>query len=226
MRKLTADTIIRVKASRPPLTGDTRIRLRQIKELCSILDGKARPENSISPDGKKIKKNGEWVPLPNTTEAAKEIDPKIWGTEEQIRAKAKPVRFANSFQKAEEALQEIANKTKIRPLKSADGLRASISNTKIKKLLSGKATDKSFDLKAHLQAAANADYLFRNSVEAVDPQPDTKGNRDIKLFHYTYAPMEWNGRIIPVKFTVREFQDPKEKNKLYSIEAIDFEYFK
>lgn len=33
MRELTADTIIRVKASRPPLTGDTRIRLRQILDF-------------------------------------------------------------------------------------------------------------------------------------------------------------------------------------------------
>ena len=33
MRQLSADTVIRVKASRPPLTGDTRIRLRQIKDL-------------------------------------------------------------------------------------------------------------------------------------------------------------------------------------------------
>ena len=33
MRELTADTVIRVKTSRPPLTGDTRIRLRQIVDL-------------------------------------------------------------------------------------------------------------------------------------------------------------------------------------------------
>jgi hypothetical protein len=33
MRQLTDDTVIRVKASRPPLTGDTRIRLRQIVDL-------------------------------------------------------------------------------------------------------------------------------------------------------------------------------------------------
>lgn len=194
--------------------------------MCTVLDRKPLPENSISPNGKKIKKGGRWVPIPNTTAAAKKLDPSIWGTESEIRKKAKPVREATSFAKAETVLREIAEKTAIKPLESSDGLEASLSKTKIGKILHGKAVDKSFDTKAHLQAAANADVLFRNSVEAIEPQPDTKGNRGIKKFHYTYAPMEWNGRIVPVKFTVREYEDPNEGNKLYTIEAIDFEYFK
>lgn len=201
------------------LSGDTRIRIR-----ISTLDGKARPENSVSPDGKRIKKNGKWVPIPNTTTAAKKINPSIWGTEEEVREKAKPVRHADSFAKAKDCLRNIANNSMITPLESADGLKAELSSSKIQKFLSGKAVDKSFDLKAHLEAAANADYLFKNSVEAMEPQPDTKGERGIKAFHYTYAPMEWQGRIIPVKFTVREYEDTNTNNKLYTIEAIDFDY--
>lgn len=201
------------------LSGDTKIRIK-----IATTDGKARPENSISPDGKRIKKNGKWVPLQNTTTAAKKIDPAIWGSKEEVIAKAKPVRHADSYAKARECLREIANHSMIKPLESADGLKAELSIGKIKKFLSGVATRKSYDLKPHLEAAANADHLFRNSVEAIDPQPDTKGNRNIKAFHYTYAPMEWEGRIIPVKFTVREYEDEKQKNKLYSIEAIDFDY--
>lgn len=40
MRQLTADTVIRVKASRLPLTGDTRIRLRQIVDLKDWVEDK------------------------------------------------------------------------------------------------------------------------------------------------------------------------------------------
>ena len=111
----------------------------------------------------------------------------------------------------------------IHPLESADGLKAELSKTKISKLLSGKAVEKSASLKAHLAAAANADKLYKNSKEIIAPHPDVKGNRGIKAFHYTYAPMEWEGKIIPVKFTVREYEDG-QSNKLYTIEAIDFEY--
>lgn len=208
------------------LTGNTKIKLSQIKDLYLLLDRKSRPENSVSPDGKKIKKNGKWVSIPDSTKAAKKIDPKIWGTEEEIREKAKTKRHADSFEQARNSLIEISNKSMIRPLKSADGLEAELSKNKISKLLSGKAADKSYDLKAHLEAAANADLLFKNSVEAIEPQPDTKGERGIKAFHYTYAPMEWDGKIIPIKFTVREYEEKKLNKKLYSIEAIDFEYFK
>jgi hypothetical protein len=43
MRQLTADTVIRVKASRPPLTGDTRIRLWQIKGLKEWIEDTDKP---------------------------------------------------------------------------------------------------------------------------------------------------------------------------------------
>jgi len=38
---------------------------------------------------------------------------------------------------------------------------------------------------------------------------------------YLYAPMEHNGRIVPVKLTVKEYKDIKTQMRLYSIEAID-----
>ena len=62
------------------LTRDTKI---------FIKDRKAKPENSISPDGKRIKKGGKWVRLPDSTKAAKKIDPKIWGTAAEVKEKAK-----------------------------------------------------------------------------------------------------------------------------------------
>ena len=35
--------------------------------------------------------------------------------------------------------------------------------------------------------------------------------------------MEYGGRILPAKLTVKEFLDPKADAKLYSVEAIDFD---
>lgn len=50
---------------------------------------------------------------------------------------------------------------------------------------------------------------------------------NLKAIHRTYAPMllSENGekRIVPVKFTVKEYTDKNTRNKLYSIEAIDFD---
>lgn len=71
MRELTADTIIRVKASRPPLTGDTRIRLRQIKDLADWVKDKhdnARPgEVRRWADGKLHQKTQHgWRVVPNS----------------------------------------------------------------------------------------------------------------------------------------------------------------
>ena len=77
MRELTGDTIIRVKASRitparKPLTGDTRIKLSQIKDLkdwaLEMAQDEAAPEGTVHhwSDGDHVKKNGKWVPVNNS----------------------------------------------------------------------------------------------------------------------------------------------------------------
>ena len=77
MRELTAETVIRIKAplplpqkaARPPLTGDTKIRLSQIVDLkdlaLEMAQDEAAPEGAVHhwSDGYHIKKNGKWVPL-------------------------------------------------------------------------------------------------------------------------------------------------------------------
>ncbi|MBO7612622.1 MAG: hypothetical protein J6S81_02225 [Treponema sp.] len=75
MRKLTADTIIRVRRpqSEPrkrELTGDTRIRLSQIKDFLTWrkntadTQGVESPDGAKSPNGEKKKVGGEWVYVP------------------------------------------------------------------------------------------------------------------------------------------------------------------
>lgn len=62
MRVLTADIIIRVKASRPPLTGDTRIRLRQIKDLKEWVEDRKiyKPGDISQKTGLQKQPDGSW----------------------------------------------------------------------------------------------------------------------------------------------------------------------
>lgn len=80
MRELTADTIIRVRKPLPlprkrELTGDTRIRLSQIKDLkdwaLEMAQDEAAPEGTVHhwSDGDHVKKNGKWVPVKGSNNA-------------------------------------------------------------------------------------------------------------------------------------------------------------
>ena len=75
MRELTADTRIRVRRprkapARKPLTGDTRIRLSQIKDLLTWrrntadTQGVESPDGAKSPKGDKKKVGGKWEYIP------------------------------------------------------------------------------------------------------------------------------------------------------------------
>ena len=75
MRELTADTRIRVRRprkapARKPLTGDTRIRLSQIKDLLTWrrntadTQGVESPDGAKSPKGDKQKVGGKWEYIP------------------------------------------------------------------------------------------------------------------------------------------------------------------
>jgi hypothetical protein len=89
-------------------------------------------------------------------------------------------------------------------------------------LLSGAALDKSFDFHAHLWAAANIDKLFSNAIEPWKFEPNPyKNNDSLQEVMRFYAPMEYGGRIIISKITVKEMKNPKDGKRIYSIRAID-----
>lgn len=80
MRELTGATIIRVRRPHPEprkreLTGDTKIRLSQIKDLkdwaLEMAQDEAAPEGTVHhwSDGDHVKKNGKWVPVQKQNEA-------------------------------------------------------------------------------------------------------------------------------------------------------------
>lgn len=82
MRELTADTIIRVKASRPPLTGETRIRLRQIVDLADWIRDRHYQIGEISQKTGLQKTAKGWRKPPT--------DKPCWGVPRSLGARAKP----------------------------------------------------------------------------------------------------------------------------------------
>jgi len=157
-------------------------------------------------------------PWDSSTEKAKTLKINDFGTPEEVMEIAKMPLTVSSFIEARVVLEGIVGKHLI----SKAGLSATISKKSIKEILSGEAVEKSFDLKAHLKAAVNIEKLFTNAIEKwkFDLDPNKK-NEALKDRKYLYAPMEYNGRIVPVKLTVKEYKDIKTQKRLYSLEAID-----
>jgi len=154
----------------------------------------------------------------SSDEKARELTAAMFGTPEEVREMAKPVRTAQNYSEARVILYALCDQ----PLKSKSGLNATISKNAIKEMLSGKAERESFHKDAHLQAAVNIDKFFTNAIEPwkfeLNPH---KHNENLKEIHRLYAPMEFQDRIVPVKITVKEMINAKEGKRMYSIEAID-----
>jgi hypothetical protein len=88
--------------------------------------------------------------------------------------------------------------------------------------LSGPAVADSISRDAYLPSAANLDKLFANAIEpwSFELNPD-KNNENVKEVYRLYTPLEYKGKIIPVKITVKEMKSETEGKRIYSIEAID-----
>ncbi|OOR90557.1 LPD7 domain-containing protein [Moraxella bovis] len=102
------------------------------------------------------------------------------------------------------------------------GIKAVISNNSLSKMLSGKAYEKSVDLKTHLIAVSNADKLFENSIFGW--QHEHKGadkNSDIGAVHRAIAPLKIDNEVYLAKLTIKEFA--YDGNRVYSIEAVELE---
>ena len=143
----------------------------------------------------------------------------MFGIPEEVREMAKVPRTAKT---KEETITILKNIASTGDFTSKSGVVVSLSGKAIEKIVSDQALHQSFNALAHWQAAANVDKLFSNAVEPwefeLNPQ---KNNENLKGRRYLYAPMEYNGIILPVKITVKEYKQEGAKNRLYSIEAIN-----
>ena len=165
-------------------------------------------------------------PWNTTSQKAKTLKVEDFGTPEEVREMAKPLRTAASRYEAETALESIisGNGTEKRSfitLKSKNGLSAVLRRSSIGKLVSG-IQEKGLPKEALWQAAANIDKLFSNAIEPwrfeLTPGKNNDGLKDRRIL---YAPMQFSEKIVPIKITVKEYLDPLAAAKLYAIEAID-----
>jgi hypothetical protein len=160
----------------------------------------------------------EKEPWDTSSEKAKTLKIDDFGIPEEVREMAKINQMVNTRKEARSILEKLVNK----PLKSKAGIIATISLNSIDKLLSGKSANKSYNAKAHFLAVANLEKLFANAIE---PYKFTlisgKNNENYSEVKRMYAPMYFEERIIPVKFTVKVMLNEKEGKRIYSLEAID-----
>jgi hypothetical protein len=140
-----------------------------------------------------------------------------WGAPEEVAVMAAPVRWAGGRREASNILKEIAAHG---PLTSKSGLIARLRRRSIGKLVSSVAIHSSFSPEAHYLAAANVDKFFSNAIEPwlFELNPN-KNNEGLKARHYLFAPMDYQGNILIVKFTVKEYY--KADSNIYSIEALE-----
>jgi len=152
-------------------------------------------------------------------EKARELRLEQWGTPDEIKTIAAPLRQANNRRAAMDCLKEIAPNS---PFTSRSGLSAWLPKRSFGKIVSHTAVTASFCPEAHYLAAANIDKLYSNAIEPWEFELNPhKNNTGLKTRRYLYAPMEYNEKITVVKITVKEYADTDLQNKLYSIEAVD-----
>ena len=159
-------------------------------------------------------------PWDSSTEKAKTLTIEDFGTPGLVEEMATPVRFVWDRRAAVDILKEIIKATPV--LTSKSGTKARIALKSVGKLVSSDAVNASLDEKAHFLAVANLDLLFKNAIEPwkfeLNPH---KNNQGLKERKYLYAPLVYNGTVIPVKYTVKSYQNDDLMDKIYSIEAIN-----
>jgi hypothetical protein len=158
-------------------------------------------------------------PWDSSTEKAKTLTINDFGVANNVSESSKPKRSAANRREATIILKEIVKKG---VLTNKTGFKARLSGKAVGKIVSNQAVNTSFSPEAHYLAAANLDYLFINSIEPWDFELNPSKNNDgLKERHYFYSPLEYEGSIVLVKITVKEYINDWLENNLYSIEVID-----
>jgi hypothetical protein len=157
-------------------------------------------------------------PWDTSSEKAKTLTIKDFGTPDEVVEMAKPVRNAATRLEAVKILKAMV---KNGPLVSRSGIPARLSTKAIGKMVSNQAVNTSCSPPAHYLAAANIDRLFANAIEPWQFELNPAKNNDgLKNRRYLYAPLAYEDTLIVVKITVKEYLEATLQNKLYSIEAV------
>jgi hypothetical protein len=157
-------------------------------------------------------------PWDSSSEKAKTLTIKDFGTLDEVREMAKPVRNAATRW---EAVKILKNMVKNGPLVSRSGISARLSTKAIGKIVSNQAVNTSCNPPVHYLATANIDRLFANAIEPWQFELNPAKNNDgLKNRRYLYAPLAYEDALIVIKITVKEYLAATLQNKLYSIEAV------
>ncbi|WP_346688962.1 hypothetical protein [uncultured Cloacibacillus sp.] len=143
--------------------------------------------------------------------------------------RAMPDKVFNSFDAARAYLREQIKKAEKGVDNESDGITVSLAANGIKKMLSEKATEKSFangfTLRDHITAVANILKLYKNS-ELLFTQEDEKQRPNVTQIKRFGAPVVVpDGQDAAIAYiTVREVRGTD--NNLYSVELVSFELLK
>ena len=166
-----------------------------------------------------MKPNLKKEPWYSSSEKAKSLKIEDFGIPEEVQKISQMPRTAKNRGETVKILKQIAKKGN---LVSKNGIIATLSGKSIDKIVSEQALHRSSDVMAHWLAAANIDILFYNVIEPWKFELDPRKNNDnLEERIYLYAPMEYNGQIIPVKFTVKQYKQKGIEKRIYSIETIN-----
>ena len=128
-------------------------------------------------------------PWDSSTEKAKALTVEDFGTPDEVKEMARPIRSAHTRQEAKEALECIisGNGGEKRPairLRSKSGLTAFLRRSSIGKLVSG-IQEKDMPKETLWQAAANIDKLYENAIESwrfeLNPAKNNDGLKDRRM---------------------------------------------
>jgi len=129
----------------------------------------------------------------------------------------KGMSLKSSVDKLRELLKDYSNENPL-IIKSKDGEEARLGRSSIGKLVSNAAVQKSMDngftREQHYAAAADIDYLFRNSVK-VSTRPDKSGDRNVTIHRFAAPLFDDNAVYITVKGSVQHGK------RIYSAELME-----
>lgn len=95
---------------------------------------------------------------------------------------------------------------------------ATVSNSSLNKMLSGKALGKSNDNAAHAFAVANVDHLYERAIR-MGSESSTEEDTSLKQVHRYKSPFKNRGEVSVAKLTVKEFVQKDQGNRIYSVEV-------
>jgi len=152
------------------------------------------------------------LPYNISNKKVKELQLEDWGTLEEVEKMAEMPIDKQDQKRTKIILEELRKNGELKN-NFNEKLIATLSADSIKKLLNG-----------NWIVAANIKKLFENAIEPWIFEFDSnKDNRDLKERKYLYSPMNYKGKIVPVKITVFIFKKPENEVRLYSGEIINYE---